>query len=59
MYVEDDFIELGAQWVHGDEGNPLYDELAPHGLIEYRGEHLYDRKFLGRSTFDLSTKKNG
>lgn len=41
-------VEMGAQWVHGDEGNPLYAELAPLGLIDYRGEYLKEgTKLLG------------
>ena len=35
-----DYVELGAQWLHGDEGNPLYDELQSRNLIEHKGEYL-------------------
>jgi hypothetical protein len=27
------FIEFGAQWVHGSENNPIYDFCQPLGLL--------------------------
>ena len=26
-------LELGAQWIHGQEGNPLFDFATQHGLL--------------------------
>lgn len=40
-------IEFGAQWVHGDQGNPIYREMSQLGLLDYRGEHLYDDEYAG------------
>lgn len=39
--TEHGHLEFGAQWIHGDEGNPLYWEMSKLDLLDYRGEHLY------------------
>lgn len=31
-------VELGAQWVHGVEGNVAYELAAPHGVLDKGGE---------------------
>jgi len=31
--TDDRFLELGAQWIHGQEGNPLYDYALKHRLL--------------------------
>ena len=33
---------MGAQWLHGDQGNPLYEELSKLGLIAFQGDYLDD-----------------
>lgn len=38
-------IEYGAQWIHGDEGNPLYHEMNKLGLLDYRGENIDDEEY--------------
>lgn len=49
MFVEYGNLEYGAQWIHGDERNPLYDELKKLNLLDYKGEHLYDDEYVGMS----------
>lgn len=29
----DGFIDLGAQWCHGEKGNPSFELASPHGLL--------------------------
>ena len=31
--IENSFVELGAQWVHGEEGNPLYELASERQLL--------------------------
>lgn len=40
--VEYGYLEFGAQWMHGDEDNPLFWEMSKLGLMDYKGEHIYD-----------------
>ena len=30
----DEYVDLGAQWVHGEEGNAVFNLASPHDLIE-------------------------
>lgn len=36
----EEYVDLGAQWLHGDEGNPLYDALSQKDLISHSGDFL-------------------
>ena len=38
----EEYLEMGAQWLHGDQGNPLYEELSKLGLIAFQGDYLDD-----------------
>jgi len=42
LFVDGYPLEMGAQWLHGSDGNPLYSPLTEHNLIEWRGETLDD-----------------
>ena len=33
-------IDLGAQWIHGEINNPLYEELHAKDLLSFNGEYL-------------------
>ena len=38
----EEYADMGAQWLHGDIGNPLYDELLKRGLISYKEDYLHN-----------------
>ncbi|XP_064631276.1 spermine oxidase-like [Lineus longissimus] len=38
----DSHIELGAQWIHGKDGNPLYSLASQHDLIPTEKCHRYE-----------------
>ncbi|XP_051157870.1 uncharacterized protein LOC127279516 [Leptopilina boulardi] len=39
----DQLIELGAQWIHGVEGNVAYELAAPHGVVDKREEKMQEK----------------
>lgn len=55
-------LEIGAQWLHGVEGHPLYDYAVQHGLMDAlkkneRGE--YTQGFDGFDPAALSARQEG
>lgn len=46
-------VELGAQWVHGDVRNPLYDLCMKHDLITYKGDRLDEYKADDEGQFSI------
>lgn len=41
IYLDYGHIDLGAEWIHGQQGNPLYDLAASHKLILRQRQSLY------------------
>ncbi len=33
MVVDDGFVEIGAQWIHGEENNVVYEMASPRNLL--------------------------
>lgn len=34
-------IEIGAQWIHGKENNPIYDFAEPLGLVDEETKSIF------------------
>lgn len=43
-------LELGAQWLHGTVGNPLFDFCIEEGIFDSQGENLVPRSWNPRDT---------
>lgn len=35
LVLDDNVLELGAQWVHGEEKNVVYELASPHNLLHH------------------------
>src|ERR1700743_2923530 len=50
-------IELGANWIHGIMGNPIYDLALRHKLIDQlsssSGKHLVEARSLSGTKVDI------
>lgn len=56
----DSFIDLGAQWCHGQENNAVYDLVKDKDLLEHSGDEYYSFKLIrsnGEVVSDEVTKK--
>jgi hypothetical protein len=34
LFIDDQKVELGANWIHGVLGNPMYELAMSHGLVD-------------------------
>lgn len=34
MFIDDQQVELGANWIHGVLGNPMYELAMSNGLVD-------------------------
>ncbi|XP_067949636.1 uncharacterized protein [Watersipora subatra] len=48
-------IDLGARWLHGQDGNPLYGMLEEKGLLIDKGETLYKGDGMVADTYQFLT----
>jgi hypothetical protein len=49
MILGDSYLELGAQWLHGEVGNPIYEFSKKHQLLDEIEE---TSQFLNRTKND-------
>ena len=46
--TDEGYLELGAQWIHGQQGNPLFHLARDNSLIQQDFEQIrYDDKLEG------------
>ena len=56
VFLAASVIELGAQWIHGQVGNPVYDICKEEGLLDESLESLYAKFYHWRQ---IDREQNG
>lgn len=55
-FVDEGFLELGAQWIHGEEQNAVFEMISSRDLHQHSPINFFDMEF-ARSSSQLIHRK--